>query len=111
MSLATARPSETAPFSVAAILAPLAAIILGTFMAILDGTVVNVALPTLGKVFATDLHTLQWIITGYMLANAAVIPLAGWFSDRYGAKRLYLTALALFTLGSLLCAAAQNAQM
>ena len=93
------------------IIAPLLAIVIGTFMAILDTTVVNVALPTLGRVFSADLRLLQWVITGYMLAQAAVIPLAGWFSDRYGAKRVYLAALVLFTLGSLLCAMAQSAQM
>ena len=75
---------QDVPFSMRAIVAPLAAIVLGTFMAILDNTVVNVALPTLGRVFQTDLRLLQWVITGYMLAQAAVIPLAGWFSDRFG---------------------------
>ena len=113
MTLATVTPSASAetPFSFRAILAPLAAIVLGTFMAILDTTLVNVALPTLGRVFDTDLRVLQWVITGYMLAQAAVIPLAGWLSDRFGAKRIYLTALALFTLGSALCAAALSGPM
>jgi EmrB/QacA subfamily drug resistance transporter len=87
----------------------LIAIVLGTFMVILDTTVVNVALPTLGRVFATDLGLLQWVITGYMLAQAAVIPLAGWLSDRFGAKRVYLTSLVLFTLGSALCGLAPSA--
>ena len=113
---ASTMPRPSAPggveaFSLRAILAPVAAIVLGTFMAILDTTVVNVALPTLGRVFAADLSVLQWVITGYMLAQAAVIPLAGWFSDRFGAKRIYLTALVLFTAGSALCAAAQSAPM
>jgi EmrB/QacA subfamily drug resistance transporter len=97
--------------SARAILAPLVAIILGTFMVILDNTVVNVALPTLGRVFATDLTLLQWVITAYMLAQAAVIPLSGWMSDRFGAKRVYLTSLVLFTLGSALCGLAASAQM
>ncbi len=104
-------PVSADEFSIRAILAPVVAIVFGTFMAILDTTVVNVALPTLGRVFATDLHVLQWVITGYMLAQAAVIPLAGWFSDRFGAKRIYLTALVLFTAGSALCAAAVSAPM
>ena len=68
---------SAAPPSVRAILAPLAAIIVGTFMAILDTTVVNVALPHLGRVFAADLTLLQWVITGYTLAQAGVVPLAG----------------------------------
>jgi EmrB/QacA subfamily drug resistance transporter len=90
---------------------PLVAIVLGTFMVILDNTVVNVALPTLGRVFATDLGLLQWVITAYMLAQAAVIPLSGWLSDRYGAKRIYLTSVVLFTLGSALCGLALSAEM
>src|SRR5687768_4945433 len=106
-----AVPAPDAPFSMRAIVAPLFAIVLGTFMAILDNTVVNVALPTLGRVFQTDLTQLQWVITGYMLAQAAVIPLAGWFSDRFGAKRIYVTALVLFTIGSALCALAPSAPM
>src|SRR3982074_1685394 len=89
--------------STRSVLVPLIAIILGTFMVILDNTVVNVALPTLGRVLNTDLNVLQWIISGYMLAQAAVIPLSGWLSDRFGAKRLYLISLVLFTLGSAVC--------
>ena len=91
------------------VLIPLIAIILGTFMVILDSTVVNVALPTLGRVLASDLGLLQWVISGYMLAQAAVIPLAGWLSDRFGAKRVYLISLVLFTLGSALCGLAPSA--
>jgi EmrB/QacA subfamily drug resistance transporter len=97
--------------NVRSILAPLVAIIIGTFMVILDNTVVNVALPTLGRVFRADLSLLQWVITAYMLAQAAVIPLSGWLSDRLGAKRVYLTSLVLFTLGSALCGLATNAEM
>jgi EmrB/QacA subfamily drug resistance transporter len=117
MSVATApRPATSTaalpqqPFSMRSIAAPLAAIVLGSFMAILDVTVVNVALPTLGRVFKTDLSVLQWVITGYMLAQAAVVPLSGWFSDRFGAKRVYLSALTLFTLGSVLCAFAWSGE-
>src|SRR3982751_4465457 len=94
-----------------AILVPLIAIIMGTFMVILDNTVVNVALPTLGRVLNSDLSLLQWVISGYMLAQAAVIPLSGWLSDRFGAKQVYLTSLVLFTAGSVLCVFAMNSQM
>jgi EmrB/QacA subfamily drug resistance transporter len=90
---------------------PLVAIIIGTFMVILDTTVVNVALPTLGRVFATDISLLQWVIGAYLLAQAAVIPLSGWISDRFGAKRVYLISLVLFTLGSALCGLAQSGEM
>ena len=94
-----------------AILVPLIAIILGTFMVILDNTVVNVALPTLGRVLNSDLSLLQWVIAGYMLAQAAVIPLSGWLSDRFGARRVYLISLVLFTAGSALCGLAMNGEM
>src|SRR5579871_762036 len=93
------------------IMLPLAAIIMGLFMAILDNTVVNVALSKLEVVFKTDLHVIQWVITAYFLAQAAVIPLAGWLSDRFGAKSVFLSALGLFTLGSLLSALSQSAGM
>jgi EmrB/QacA subfamily drug resistance transporter len=95
--------------STRSLLVPLIAIVLGTFMVILDTTVVNVALPTLGKVFASDLSLLQWVISAYLLAQAAVIPLAGWLSDRFGARRVYLVSLILFTLGSVLCGLAPTA--
>jgi EmrB/QacA subfamily drug resistance transporter len=94
-----------------AILIPLIAIIMGTFMVILDNTVVNVALPTLGRVLNSDLSLLQWVIAGYMLAQAAVIPLSGWLSDRFGARRVYLISLVLFTSGSALCGLATNGEM
>src|ERR671936_1865491 len=97
--------------STRSVLVPLIAIVLGTFMVILDSTVVNVALPTLGRVLNTDLSVLQWVISAYMLAQAAVIPLSGWLSDRFGAKRVYLTSLVLFTPGSALCESAINGQM
>ena len=97
--------------STRSLIVPLVAVILGSFMVILDTTVVNVALPTLGRVFQTDLALLQWVISGYMLAQAAVIPLSGWLSDRFGARRVYLVSVVLFTLGSALCGAALSGPM
>src|ERR671939_31007 len=93
------------------VLVPPIAVILGSFMVILDSTVVNVALPTLGRVLDTDLSVLQWVVSGYMLAQAAVIPLSGWLSDRFGAKRVYLSSVVLFTAGSALCGLALNGPM
>ncbi|MDQ3699587.1 MAG: DHA2 family efflux MFS transporter permease subunit, partial [Chloroflexota bacterium] len=58
-----------------------------------------------------DLRLLQWVVTGYLLAQVAIIPVAGWMSDRFGAKRMYLTALTLFTAGSVLCALATSAEL
>ena len=84
-------------------------VVLGSIMAILDTTVVNVALPTFITEFDVDSYsTVAWTITGYTLALAAVIPATGWAADRFGTKRLYIAALALFTLGSVLCATAWN---
>jgi len=77
-------------------------------MVILDGTVVNVAVPELVKFFETDLHTIQWTITGYTLALSAVIPLAGWMTDKFGAKRIFIVTIIMFTLGSVLCSLAQT---
>jgi EmrB/QacA subfamily drug resistance transporter len=96
--------------STRALFVQLVAIIIGTFMVILDNTVVNVALTTLGHVFATDLTLLQWVVSGYLLAQAAVIPLAGWLSDRFGARRIYLLSIVLFTVGSALCGLAPSAE-
>jgi len=76
---------------------------LGAVMSILDTTIVNVALATLGKDLHSNLTNIQWVITGYMLSLAAVIPVTGWASRRFGAKRVFLISLVLFTLGSLLC--------
>lgn len=78
-------------------------VVLGIIMSILDTTIVNVALDTLARDFGTDLTTIQWVATGYMLALATVIPLTGWASHRFGTKRLFMISLLLFTLGSVLC--------
>ncbi|MFY0408611.1 DHA2 family efflux MFS transporter permease subunit [Solicola sp. PLA-1-18] len=92
-------------------------VVLGAIMSILDITVVNVALPTFQRVFSDDptaplaYSTVAWTVTAYTLALATVIPLTGWAADRFGTKRLYLTAVGLFTAGSVLCAAAQDINM
>src|SRR5919109_3893811 len=79
-----------------------AVVVLGAIMTILDATIVNVALPTLGRDFRTSITTIQWVPTVYLLAFASVIPLSGWASERFGAKRVWLASLGLFTVGSLL---------
>jgi EmrB/QacA subfamily drug resistance transporter len=98
-------------FSIGQIMAPLVAIIVGIFMVVLDATAVNVAVPSLVRDLHSSLSLVQWTITGYALAQAAVIPLAGWLSDRFGAKRIFMLSVGLFTLGSLLCAVATSAEM
>ncbi|HET7120862.1 MAG TPA: DHA2 family efflux MFS transporter permease subunit [Solirubrobacterales bacterium] len=81
-------------------------VMLGGVMSILDMTVVNVALDALATDFNASLTTIQWVITAYTLALAAVIPITGWASDRFGSKRIFICATAAFTLGSVLCALA-----
>ncbi len=83
-------------------------VVLGALMSILDITVVSVALRTFMGVFHTSYATVGWTMTAYTLALAAVIPMSGWASDRFGTKRLYMLALALFALGSALCATANS---
>ncbi|MGH2852171.1 MAG: MFS transporter, partial [Solirubrobacteraceae bacterium] len=84
-------------------------IVLGSIMSILDTTIVNVALDTLHRRLHSPLADIQWVITGYLLSLATVIPLTGWASRRFGAKRVYLTSLVLFTGGSALCGVAGSA--
>jgi EmrB/QacA subfamily drug resistance transporter len=78
-------------------------VILGMIMSILDTTIVNVALNTLGRDLHSPISQIQWVVTGYLLSLAAVIPVTGWAARRFGAKRIYLISITLFTLGSALC--------
>jgi EmrB/QacA subfamily drug resistance transporter len=84
-------------------------VVLGTIMAILDTTIVAVALPTLAHDFHTNVSTIQLVTTGYLLALAVVIPLSGWAVHRYGAKSVYVLSLVLFVAGSVLCGVAWSA--
>jgi EmrB/QacA subfamily drug resistance transporter len=84
-------------------------VMLGAVMSILDTTVVNVAIDHLAVAFHSSLTTIQWVITGYTLALATVIPVSGWAADRFGTKRIYMTSLVLFTLGSVLSGLAWSA--
>jgi EmrB/QacA subfamily drug resistance transporter len=86
-------------------------VVLGAIMSILDITVVSVALKTFQSVFDATAAQVAWTMTGYTLALASVIPLTGWAADRFGTKRLYLLAVALFTAGSVLCATATTLEM
>jgi MFS family permease len=104
-----AAAPERAPLD-RALLSVAAVVVLGAIMAILDTTVVNVAINTLARDFDTPLATIQWVATGYTLALATVIPLTGWAADRFGTKRLYMTSIALFMGGSLLSGLAWSAE-
>src|SRR6476659_5165104 len=79
-----------------------AVVVVGAVMSILDTTIVNVALESLSRDLHASLSDVQWVVTGYMLALAAVIPVSGWAAGRFGAKRLWVASVVLFTLGSAL---------
>ena len=81
----------------------LAVIMVGTFMAVLDVTVVNVGLPTIMNVFHIGLSTAEWVVTAYMITMTIMLPTAGWLADRYGNKRIYVLGMILFTFGSWCC--------
>jgi EmrB/QacA subfamily drug resistance transporter len=80
----------------------------GLIMAVLDTTIVNVALDTLSRDLHAPLSTIQWVSSGYLLSLAAVIPLSGWITERFGSKRTWIASIALFACGSALCATATS---
>jgi MFS family permease len=82
---------------------------LGLIMASLDTTIVNVALDTLSSDLHAPLGTIQWVSTAYLLSLAAVIPLSGWVTERFGSKRTWIASIVLFAVGSALCALATSA--
>ena len=86
----------------------LANVMIGTFMAVLDATIVNVALPKIMGTFGIDIDTAEWILTAYLLVFAVMLPTSGWVADHFGYKRTYFLALLLFTFGSFLCGMAWN---
>src|SRR5215213_9274957 len=89
----------------------LAVAVLGSGMAFLDGTVVNVALPEIGRDLNAPTSSLQWILNGYLLTLASLILLGGSLGDRYGRRRIFAFGVTLFTVASALCAAAPNTEM
>lgn len=78
-------------------------IMIGTFMAVLDSTVVNTGLPAIMGTLGASINTAEWVLTGYMLAIASILPAAAWLADRFGYKRIYFLSLLLFTFGSFMC--------
>ena len=86
-----------------------AVVIVGMFMSVLDTTIVNVALETLGRDLNSPLNTIQWVSSGYLLSLAVVIPLAGWATERFGSKRIWMIAIAVFGFSSALCGLAWSA--
>jgi EmrB/QacA subfamily drug resistance transporter len=85
-------------------------VVLGTIMSILDTTIVNVAIETLGRDLDASLSSIQWVSTGYLLALATVIPMAGWAMERFGGRRVWMISVGLFLLGSTLCGLAWSTE-
>ncbi len=83
-------------------------VMIGTLMASLDQSIVNVSLPAIMADFGSSLDDIEWVVTGYMLAFAALMPLTTWFRERVGHKVLFIASLVIFTLGSILCGMAWN---
>lgn len=86
----------------------LANVMIGTFMAVLDSTIVNVGLPKIMASFGVGIDKIEWVITAYMLAMAVALPTSGWLADRFGYKRMYFMGMLLFTIGSFLCGMSGN---
>lgn len=89
----------------------LANVMIGTFMAVLDATIVNVGLPKIMASFGVGIDKIEWVLTAYMLALAVMLPTAGWLADKFGYKKIYFWGLFLFTFGSFLCGVSSNENM
>lgn len=87
----------------------LLAIVLGTFVAVLNSSLMSVAIVEFVSVFSSDVSTMQWVITGYTLASAMVIPMSGYLGARFSNKNVFIYSVAGFTVGSVLCGLAWNA--
>lgn len=83
-------------------------VMLSTFMLVLDTSIANVALPHIAGNLSATVDESTWVLTSFIVAMAIVLPLAGWFSQLFGRKRLYITCVFLFTLASFLCGLAPN---
>ena len=86
----------------------LANVMIGTFIAVLDATIVNVGLPKIMASLGTTVEKVEWVLTAYLLVFGIVLPASGWVADHFGYKRTYFLSLFLFTLGSFLCGLSWN---
>ncbi|MEW1830210.1 DHA2 family efflux MFS transporter permease subunit [Streptomyces sp. NPDC088196] len=84
-------------------------VLVGAVLAFLDATIVNVALDSLSSALHSSLQTIQWVVTAYLLAQAAVLPMTGWAARKVGPRRLYVASLLLFTLASVACGLVDSA--
>jgi len=93
----TGAAGEISPWAIAL------TVMLGTFMEVLDTSVANVALPHIAGNLGATVDESTWVLTSYLVSNAIVLPLAGWFSTLFGRKRFYMICVGLFTISSFLC--------
>ena len=100
--MSAAAPREVNPWIVAI------AVMLATFMEVLDTTVVNVSLPHIASSMAATTEEATWALTSYLVANAIILPMTGWLASTFGRKRLLMASVTGFTLASFLCGAAPN---
>ena len=84
------------------------AVMFGTFMEVLDTTVVNVSLPHIAASMSASIDESTWVLTSYLVANAIVLPMTGWLASAFGRKRLLMMSVTGFTLASFLCGIAPN---
>lgn len=89
----------------------LVSVMIGTFMAVLDSTIVSVAFPKMMAAFGVGVDQIEWVMTAYLLAFAVVLPSSGWVADHFGYKKSYMLGFLLFTLGSLLCSLSWNEEV
>ena len=83
-------------------------VMLAVFMEVLDTSVANVALPHIAGNLSAGVDESTWVLTSYLVSNAIVLPLTGWFSSLFGRKRFYMTCVAIFTISSMLCGLAPS---
>ena len=83
-------------------------VMLATFMEVLDTSVANVALPHIAGSLSSSVDEATWVLTAYLVANAVVLPLSGWFSTLFGRKRFYMACVLLFTASSAMCGLAPS---
>jgi EmrB/QacA subfamily drug resistance transporter len=106
LTLPRAVSQQAAPAAAPSPLAIVLVVMLGNFLGPLYSATANVALPNLVASFGSDIDTIEWVVTGYMLGYSITMPLAGWLADTYGRKRMFMLGLAIFTLFSVLASLA-----
>ncbi|OXM86780.1 DHA2 family efflux MFS transporter permease subunit [Paenibacillus rigui] len=103
MDSSTAPREQVAVTEKPRVALPMLAVILAVFMAILDTSIVNVAIPKMMSVFGVNQSQIEWVVTAYALVSGALVPATGYMGDRFGYKRMFLISMVIFTIGSGLC--------